>query len=221
MKQVYLIFLSFFFVLTAGAQATSLEDIGARVESRVLKMEKQYAAIDLVGQGNVAQLRKALTHLTKEDLRAQDIYGNNVLHLAKKKEMFAFLWDLFSVEEREQLLKQRNKAGEIPMMTHIMYGQEDIFLEYFPKTRLYEQFKSVTADLQKEGLAREIAQTKQAELLRQSSVGSHTLWSRAHAFYQGTKADTHYASSRTKLQKIMTLLEKVAPFLVTQKTNLR
>ena len=222
MKKVYFIILSIFFVLSAGVlHAIALEEINAQVTLRAQEAEKQYVIVDLVKQGNVARLRKALINLTKEDLLGQDVYGNNVLHLAKKKEMFVFLWNLFSQEEREQLLAQRNKSGEIPMMAHIIYGQEDIFLEYFPKTHLYEQFKSVTADLQKEGLAREVAQTKQDELLRQSSIGSHTLWSRAHAFYQGAMADTHYAPYRHKMKKIMEQLEKVAPFLVTQKTHLR
>lgn len=216
MKKIYIMILWFLLAPIASVQATSVARIDVRVTSEILQAERQYAVLSLVQQGDVAALRKALPSVQKESLSQQDDYGNNVFHLAKKKEMFSFLWNLFPQEQREKLLMQRNKAGEIPMMMHIMYGEEDIFLQYFPKTHLYKQFQSVTADLQKKGLARQIAKTKQQELLRQTNVGPCTLWDRADALYKGTKVDTHYAPYREKMKKIMILLETVAPFLVSK-----
>lgn len=197
------------------AQAASVEEVEERVEVRAFQAQREYSVMVLVSAGNVAALRSALPYIAKEALLQRDGHGNNVLHLAKKKEMFTFLWNLLGPEKREYLLAQRNNIGEVPLMSQIMYGQEEIFLQYFPKTRLYEQFKMITADLNKNGLARQIAETKRDELMRQTSVGSHTLWSRAHVFYQGAVADTHLRMHRASMLKIQRQIEQVAPFLVT------
>ena len=140
-----------------------------------------------------------------------------MLHVASSKEMFSFIWEILDEETREALVMQKNKAGETPFMAHIMYGHEDIFLDYFPRTHLYQQLQrvsSLTSTSGHTGIDPYIAKIRKDEVLTPCTMGDQNMWQRAQALYQDTKTDAYAAPYRNKMKQVRDMIGQVAPFMI-------
>lgn len=102
--------------------------------------------------------------------------GNNVLHAARNLETFEAL--LVSIryfypsdykEKTYALLEQRNNAEETPLCLQLNYGRTDIFAKYFKFTVLYDRIVEAKADLDRGGLAAEMAQYKINRILQEAT----------------------------------------------------
>lgn len=214
MKKILAIIVLLFMAFGAFAQMT--HEQSARINAAARVAGKGQELLALARQGKMAEFRQALVNAPHGSLQAIDAHGNNILHLTSSKELFAFVWNLLDESNREALLSQRNKAGETPLMTHVMYGHEDIFLQYFPQTALYRKLKRTTAGLQDTGLNRHVAEIKKAELIKQCSMGQKTMWQRAQDFYQDTYTTPSFAPYRGSMRAVRQMIAEVAPFLVTR-----
>lgn len=203
-------------VITTGvfAHPTREQILHRNVESAVVK----YTVLDLLSaakRGDMRSVRIRWAQLGKEEAIAQrDKYGNNILHLAKNTEVFHFVWQRLTDDEREALLTQRNKSGETPFMAQIIYGHEPVFLEFFPQSRLYKQLQNTTSSLAQEGLAKQVGEMKREELIKECSLGGVTMWQRAHGLTQAAQADSRYSVYHSAMQQVEDMLAQVAPFLV-------
>ncbi|MBO7238319.1 MAG: hypothetical protein J6U96_03390 [Elusimicrobiaceae bacterium] len=208
--------LSILFVLMLTGVAFAQNNPSTRVVSAVEKeiVRQQSDILFLARNGEVKFLHEALSQADETTLRARDKYGNNILHLARNKQVFGLIWNMLDEQTREDLLAQRNKSGETPFMAHIMYGHEDIFLSYFPRSHLYKQLQSTTESLNNSGTDYHVGEIKQAGLTKLCSMGGQTMWQRAHSLYQGAMLDSHYAQYRAPMKQVEEMLAEVAPFLV-------
>ncbi|MBR3631823.1 MAG: hypothetical protein IKN49_01995 [Elusimicrobiaceae bacterium] len=214
MKKFLAIFVLLFLVSASFAHMS--EEQSARVNAAARMASKGQTFLALARQGKVAEFRKELVNAPYYSLQEVDTHGNNILHLASSKEMFSFLWNLLDEHTRETLLSQRNKAGETPMTAHVMYNHEDIFLQYFPQTDLYQQLKRTTMALQGAGLNRHVAEIKKEELIKQCSMGNQTMWQLAHALYQDTYTQHYLAKHRESMRAVQNMIADAAPFLVVR-----
>ncbi len=214
MKKLLAIFVLLFAV--SGAFAQMSPEQSARINAAARLASRGHLLLTLVKRGDVDQFKKELAYAPHRALLQVDAHGNNILHLASSKDMFEEVWKLFSKAELEDLLAQRNKTGETPMMVHIMYGHESIFLQYFPRTSLYEKLRKTTFDLQSNGLNRDVAEIKKEDLIERCSIGRQTMWQRARALYQDTYTQDSRAQHRESMRAVQNMIGDVAPFLVTR-----
>lgn len=214
MKKLFLLICVVAIGADAFAYRTQEQVLHKRVENAVVKKTVQ-DLLSAAKQADMRSLRIRWAQLGKEEALAQtDRYGNNILHIAKNTEVFNFVWQRLTEEEREIVLSQRNNAGETPLIAQIIYGHEPIFLQYFPQTRLYKQLQETSNSLANEGLNREVAKIKGEELIKTCSVGGITMWQRAHGLAQGAQADGRYGVYREAMQQVEKMIADVAPFLV-------
>ncbi len=164
--------------------------------------------------GQMRKFRTLLAQADKASLLVTDDYGRNILHVARNKQIFGFVWSMLRPAERKVLLLQRNNTGETPLMAHIVYGHEDIFLTYFPQTELYQRLQKTTAGLSGTGLARQTAEIEKAELIKECSIGGMTMWQRANALTVGAYGDSYAAASRDSMKRVRDMIGAVAPFLI-------
>ncbi|WP_428073341.1 hypothetical protein [Candidatus Avelusimicrobium aviculae] len=101
--------------------------------------------------------------------------GNNVLHVARDMKTFkALLRSLrhFYPQDFEarfqQLLEQKNDLRETPLRAQLNYGKADIFVKYFPKTRLFARMQRIQAKLSRGGLLAEVAQDEKQDILEKT-----------------------------------------------------
>lgn len=101
--------------------------------------------------------------------------GNNVLHVARDMKTFnALLRSLrhFYPQDfnarMQQLLEQKNDLKETPLRAQLNYGKADIFVKYFPKTRLFTRMQRVQAKLSQGGLVAEVAQDEKQFILEKT-----------------------------------------------------
>lgn len=177
-------------------------------------------------------LKKLLKNTNSRVWTQKDKHGNNLFHLCGDVQTFAVL-HMYLASVREEMLSAKNKTGEIPWMSYIMYGKEDIFLTYFPQSTLYARLKQITSELEKSnGLNYRNALTKRDALIKESSsAGEQTLWKRADLMCKGLKAGAkgyhryaypadnalgmnNAAPVQNKMEQVRKLIEDVAPFLV-------
>ncbi len=101
--------------------------------------------------------------------------GNNVLHIARDMETFEVV--LRSIRhfypqdfkaKVAALLEQKNDLKETPLRAQLNYGKGDIFIKYFPQTRLFKQMSRVQAKLSQGGLVAEVAQDEKEAVLEKS-----------------------------------------------------
>ena len=180
--------------------------------------------------GNVAKLKSWLKQSDKSVWVQRDPYGNNLFHLCRNEETFYVLWT-FLVSVRDEMLRQQNKAGEIPWVTYIMYGKEDIFLKYFPKSSLYIRLQEATQSMNDKGINSAVAKIKRDELIKECSVGGQTMWQRANLMVQAqasgmskgfvsygysskiSAGDRNFPVLKRKMEMIREMIEQTAPFL--------
>lgn len=234
MKQIFILLFVVFF-LTPGAFA---EDV--RFRSPVEKTNKQaayeHAVFDQLQQAvkkkDVALLKNLLKSSNARIWTKKDTHGNNLFHLCGDVKTFSVLY-MYLATVREEMLKEKNKVGEIPWMSYIMYGKEDIFLTYFPKSTLYADLQKVSFDLAHSGgLHYANALTQRDEITAQTScAGGQTLWQRANLMCKGLKAGAkgyhqynyptghalgmnNAAPIKNKMEQVRDLIAQTAPFLM-------
>ena len=205
--------------LSAAAFAYTYEQTAANhvyqeAEQQVNIQEMGRELLAAAQKGKMKQFRELLSQANKRALLVTDDYGRNILHVARNKHIFDLAWAVLDPVSRESLLAQRNKAGETPLMAHIVFGHEQIFLSYFPQTQLYQRLQKTTAGLNSVGLARQSAEIERAELIRECSVGGVNMWQRAAALATGAHGDSSAASSRALMPQVRDMIGAVAPFLV-------
>lgn len=161
----------------------------------------------------------------------KDNHGNNLFHLCSDVKTFEVLYKSLG-SKSESLLAAKNKAGETPWMTYIMYGKEDIFLTYFPKSSLYARLQQISFDLKHStGLSYNNAITNRDAVIKETSCrGGQTLWQRAdlmcrslragakgYAQYERTPANAPGMNAaepiKNKMEQIRDMIEEVAPYL--------
>lgn len=210
--------------VAAGAFASPAEDrLGEYLQTQRQFIYRQ-ELFNTVRGGHVKALRRILAETDLQVIAAaQDASGNNVLHAAPTKEVFALLWEEMGRQDeslRHSLLAQRNKAGETPLMSHIMYGHEEIFLTYFPQTDLYRRLLKTRDDLRRGGMiAERVAGPMRDELIKECSAGGQTMWQRAYALYQGTSADSYGRMFHHSMRQVLLMIEDTAPFLKPAKAR--
>lgn len=101
--------------------------------------------------------------------------GNNVLHVARDLKTFnallAAIRHFYPADFQariQNLLEQKNDLKETPLRAQLNYGKTDIFIKYFPSTRLYARMSRVQAKLAQGGLVSAVAEDEKAEVLEQS-----------------------------------------------------
>ena len=196
--------------VTAFAQLT--QEQSDKVGRAAQQAAKGQQLLMLAKTGQVAAFRKELLHSPYYALRTRDAHGNNILHLASSKEMFALIWNLLDETTRESLLSQKNSSGETPLMAHIMYGHEDIFLSYFPRTNVYSGLKKMSSAIQHQHIDN-IVQIKKADLIKQCSCANQTMWQRANGLYHRALSNGYTAQEREKMKQVRDVIGEVAPFL--------
>lgn len=214
MKRFLVIFVLLFAVSASFAQMSPEQS--ARINAAARIASRGHLLLTLVKRGDVDQFKKELAYAPHRALLQIDAHGNNILHLASSEDMFKEVWKLFDEAEREDLLAQRNKAGETPMMVHIMYGHEAIFLQYFPQTSLYAKLRKTTFDLQSNGLNRDVAEIKKEDLIERCSIGRQTMWQRARALYHEAYTQDSHAKHRDSMRAVQNMIADAAPFLVVR-----
>lgn len=218
MKKIFIL-LGFIFFAFACAEARPYTDAAAAnrikraAEKKVSRHLSEPALISAARNGNLRNV-EALLASSPETVKVTDTYGNNVFHAAGNEEVFGLLWTRVGESVREELLRQRNRAGETPWMAHIAYGHEKLFLKYFPQSVLYRRLEQTSASLKGSGLDYSVAQIKRDELIKECSLGTQTLWVRADLFYKGSMADAQYAAYAKPMAAVRKMIGSVAPFLV-------
>lgn len=212
MKKILLLIL--LIGLTGSAWANMTREQSRRVDRAMASATKGQEIFVLAKEGRLAELRKEILHVDRDALLVQDGYQNNILHIAKNAETFGFLWNVLGDEMRETLLAQKNKSGETPLMSHIMYGHENIFRQYFPRTRLYRKLRDAANGLQNKGLNGGIASIKRAGLLEQCTVGNQNMWQRADGLYRASYGSEYASSYREQMKAVRDMIGEAAPFMV-------
>lgn len=139
-----------------------------------------------------------------------DAHGNNVLHVAANAEVFSFLSSV-AYSKRDELMSQKNKAGETPWMSLISYDRAGIFMRMFMYSALRQKMKAVTKELKSTGVNRMVAEIKRDALIRECSAGGQNMWQRADALWR--MAPQGSAEKATMLQ-VRNMIGKAAPFLI-------
>lgn len=218
MKKIFIL-LGFIFFAFACAEARPYIDAAAAnrikraAEEKAGRYLSEPSLIAAARNGNLRNV-EALLASSPETIKVTDAYGNNVFHAARNEEVFGLLWTRVGESVREELLGQRNRAGETPWMAHIAYGHEKLFLKYFPQSALYRRLEQTSASLKGSGLDYSVAQIKRDELIKECSLGTQTLWVRADLFYKGSMADAQYAAYAKPMAAVRKMIGSVAPFLV-------
>ena len=101
--------------------------------------------------------------------------GNNVLHVARDLKTFnALLGSIrhFYPQDCQRivqfLLEQKNDLKETPLRAQLNYGKADIFIKYFPSTRLYARMNRVQSKLSQGGLVAAVAEDEKKAVLEVS-----------------------------------------------------
>lgn len=181
---------------------------------------------------DVPAIRKLLKNSDSRVWTKKDSHGNNLFHLCPDEKTFSVL-HMYLASVREEMLAEKNKAGETPWMSYIMYGKEGIFLTYFPQSTLYARLQQVTFDLQNSsGLHYKNALTQRDAIVKEcSSAGGQTLWQRADLMCKGLRAGAkgfgsysyttanvaglnNVPSVKNKMAQVRDLIKNAAPFLV-------
>lgn len=228
MKKIIVLFL--FLFSAAGGYATQAVDFSDVLEKTNAQM---FAAAEnlqkAVKNNDVAAVKKILKETDRYVWTLTDKYGNNLFHLCEDPQVFSVL-HLYLASVREELLAQRNHIGETPWLKYIMYGKEDLFLTYFPKSSLYARLEQTTQDLKLQGIAGQVARDKRNSLIEECSVAGQTMWQRADIMCKGlkqAKGYAHYsrtpynapgmnnaASVKNRMEEVRDMIAEVAPFLV-------
>ncbi|MBQ7908623.1 MAG: hypothetical protein IJ311_03910 [Elusimicrobiaceae bacterium] len=234
MKRIF-VFTLVLFLISLGAQAKDnlfLFSVDRSNQQAVYEHSVFEQLQEAVKQKDSERLK---TLLKKSDSRIwtkKDRHGNNLFHLCSDVKTFSML-HMYLASVREEMLSEKNKAGETPWMSYIVYGKEDIFLTYFPKSTLYTRLQQISFELENAvGLNYQNALTQKDAILKEcSSAGGQTLWQRADLMCKGlscgAKGHASYtysantapgmnkpSSTKNKMEQVRDLIEEVAPFLV-------
>lgn len=139
-----------------------------------------------------------------------DAHGNNALHVAPNERVFYFLYTM-AHGKREELLSQKNKAGETPWMALVSYDRAYIFIKSFPSSGLRREMKEITKGLKSSGLNLMVAEIKRDALLKKCSVGGQNIWQRADALWRMAPAGSR---EKEDLFIVRNMIGNVAPFLI-------
>lgn len=197
-----------------GGSIKELNNFTLPARTRDVMQENRFGdtpVFEAAKKGNVSAVRELErvadngTYLFKKGKN-----GNNVLHAARNLATFEAL--LASIryfypsdykERTYALLEDRNAADETPLFTHLSYGHGDIFAKYFRFTNLYERILDAKADLDRGGLAAEMAQYKMNRVLREAQNAAGV------SLLQMAKAN----ASQPQMEEVISFLQQEAPYL--------
>ncbi len=178
--------------------------------------------IRLARQGDLGGLRRlfnregAARHFAYDHglyysvLKQQDKHGNNVFHLASTWQTFEFL-NVMAHNQRDELLAQKNNAGETPWMSLLTYNRASIFVKEFPNSALRQKMRAVTKELNSSGVNLMVAEIKRNALVQECSAGGQTMWQRADALWRSAPEGSR---EKAAMYSVRNMIGRAAPFLI-------
>ncbi len=219
----YIVLIVFMFGICSGAFAQYARTEGYRsLASAKQQTAQEPEVVRLSREGDVKGLRRLLGQESASHhfsyaggvyypvLMQTDAHGNNALHVAANAEVFSLLYTAAG-SKRDELLAQKNKAGETPWMSLVSYDRAAVFVKMFVASSLRQKMKEVAKELQSSGVNLMVAEIKRDALIRECSAGGQNIWQRADALWRMAPEGS---LQKGHMYQVRTMIGKAAPFLI-------